>query len=181
MSLFFTIFTKDSAFLDKESSSQKYHNKEYKQIRSETWTKGTLQQCFADCDKTNVGHRIGIDDAITPQQQKKRESLVIYRTITIDKCIGYQGLPICTSSIKQPTMFWFHGQFSLCVLQSPEKYVTISVRTHNNLMARQLVTGHSFSDDQKIAKGNSTHAKTKSTNNSCTIGFQGLVFIANLL
>ena len=89
--------------------------------------------------------------------------------------------PICTSSIKQPTMFWFHGQFSLCVLQSPEKYVTISVRTHNNLMARQLVTGHSFSDDQKIAKGNSTHAKTKSTNNSCTIGFQGLVFIANLL
>ena len=46
--------------------------------------------------------------------------------------------------------------------------------TVHNLMARQLVTGHSFSDDQKIAKGNSTHASFSTTIKSTQITHEQL-------
>ena len=131
MSLFFTIFA-ISAFLDKESSSQKYHNKEYKQIRSETWTKGTLQQCFADCDKTNVGHRIGIDDAITPQQQKKKRKpcdIQNYYNRQMYWLPGATNLYKLHKTANNVLVPW--SIFPLRVL-SPEKYVTISVRTQQS-------------------------------------------------
>ena len=53
-------------------------------------------------------------------------------------------------------MFWFHGQFSLCVL-SPEKYVTISVRTQQS-NGKAIGHGSFFLRRPKNSKGNTTHA-----------------------
>lgn len=93
--------------------------------------------------------------------------------------------PICTSSIKQPTMFWFHGQFcpglraaalptrEICHNLGKERQRRRGRQRKNTLRYKgcwqgQLVTGHSFhvlssSQSGKIwAKKSYTHLRRPS-------------------
>ena len=132
-----------------------------------------------------LGQMMQLPSLNRSSKKRKAAPLVIYRTITIDKCIGHRpGRLLCP----QYRLYKLHKTannvlvpwsiFPLRVL-SPEKYVTISVRTQQS-NGKAIGHGSFFLRRPKNSQ-RKFHPRWfyhQIPNNSCAIGYQGWVFIA---